>query len=226
MAKMRYKNADGNPIPGVTTIIEQDSLNLSDPANLAGLRGEVTGGARGSWTLKAAIGTVTHQKIQDDLSGTPFKPEDIDFQKLHASLHKDAIQGSEVPFSAYLAWKPGKDLRGRCEVSLVHPTLSYGGTIDLLQDEAILDWKTSSPSAFKGMDKLWAQVAGGYAMLAEAHGQTIKLGRIVRLPKEGTSAEEYILDMASPKAKAARELFLHLLHAYECRRIINQKDGK
>ena len=214
MARQKYKDANGEPLPGVTTIIAQsDQGGLIAAANSMGLKGRAVYGPAGEWTRAADIGTAAHALIGAHLTGVPIEPKDFDAEVLRLA---------QLPYQSFLGWREGKSLDGASEVGLTHPGLFYGGTLDMLGKDYILDWKTSSSMRFQ--DGWYAQLAG-YKILAEAngHGPILRM-TVVRFPKEGGLAEELVIE--GEKAEAGKDLFLSLLAAWKARKIINTKEKK
>ena len=137
MAKVEYKNADGQKLVGVTTILGN---------NLAWNKGALMGWAyaQGKAGLplrdqKALdIGTLAHAWVECDIKGkaeAPIIPEEL----------KDKVENACL---AYLEWKDQVHFKLiESELSLVSETHQFGGTIDIIGEvngqASIIDIKTS-----------------------------------------------------------------------------------
>jgi hypothetical protein len=138
MAKIDYKNADGKPLPGVTTIIgNNNGWNKNPLLAWAWARGRDGLPMRDQQALD--VGTIAHLMIECDLKGKPFVMPDVD---------KPIVEKVENSFLAWLEWK---DIVGiqmiESEKSLISEEYGYGGTIDVAQVRkviSILDLKTSN----------------------------------------------------------------------------------
>lgn len=205
--KQGYRDAQGNKLPGVTTILgsHKDCGGLVYSAWDLGKQGR---DYQKEWKRAADIGTCVHARIQAHIEGVPF-----DFTE-----HDGAIVNlSDAPYGSYREWAGVRTWVGKCEVGLVHP-LGFGGTLDYYEPGLILDWKTSKAL----YSEVWAQVAG-YSMLIEHHYGKVPDARVVRFDKEGGPAEELEIMAGSPKALAGKALFLGLFEAYKAKRIIERK---
>ena len=215
MPTQDYRDKDNQKIPGVTTVLIEDQNGLIAAANLLGLKGVRvyhTKDQVGEWSLSGDIGTCCHAMIEAHLTGVPFKREEFT---------PDVLRLANAPYGSFLAWREGKTLNGRCEVSYTHPD-GFGGTIDYIGSDHIYDWKSSSDYIFKKPAKLYGQLAA-YKYLAEHHGHVVRRVTIVRFPKEGTPAEELVMEPGK-KLDAGLAMFKALLAAYQARRIIEAKE--
>jgi len=119
-AHIRYKNAAGEHIPGVSTIVGQ----LAKPqlilwANRLGLKGIDSTKYRDE---KAEIGTLTHALVLAHLKGEKYDT---------SAYSKDQIDQAETAFLHYLEWQKDYILEnGVAECPLVNEEYSYGGTPD------------------------------------------------------------------------------------------------
>src|SRR4030067_853 len=138
MPKIDYKNADGKSLYGVTTILGNNlAWNKGALIGWAYNRGKEGKPLRDQDALD--IGTISHQWVEADIKGKPFKMPEID-QSL-----KDKIENS---FLAYLEWKEHVKFKLiQSELSLVSEVHGFGGTIDIIGEvngqPAIIDLKTS-----------------------------------------------------------------------------------
>jgi len=138
MARIEYKNADGQILSGVTTILGN---------NLAWNKGALIGWAYNQGKAgrplrdQAAldIGTITHKWVEADIKGKKFEMPDI------VPEMKEKIENS---FMGYLEWKDQTKFELiQSELSLVSEQFKFGGTIDIIgkisSQPAIIDIKTS-----------------------------------------------------------------------------------
>jgi len=200
-----YKDAEGNSLPGVTTILKQVDIQfLIVAANKMGLKGREVYGPNGEWTKAEDIGTCAHVRIEAFIRGEAFWPEQAQSTEL--------FEASQAAYESFLAWSEGRTFTGRTEVGLVH-SRGFGGTIDYIDPETceVYDWKTSKQLGASAI----AQVCGGYGMLCEENLFTPKAYHVVRFPKEGGEAEQWTVHAGSPTAKAGRVMFESLLESYK-----------
>lgn len=203
--KHGYRDENGNPLPGVTTILRQvDVQGLIGAANKMGLKGREVYGPRGEWSRAADIGTCAHARIEAFIRGEVFGPEQ--------AKSPDLFEASTLAYESFLRWAEGREFNGQSEVGLVHP-LGFGGTVDYIDADSgeIFDWKTSRSLGASAV----AQVCGGYGMLCEENLFEPNLYHIVRFPKEGGEAEQWTIPATSPTAKAGRLMFESLLASYK-----------
>lgn len=210
--KAGYRDAGGNRLPGVTTILgaHKDAGGLVHAAWKLGAEGL---NYRHEWDKAAKIGTCLHARIEAFITKTAFDEME------HTG---GAVTHSKLAYESFLRWAAGKELRGSVEVPLIHPR-GFGGTMDYFDLAAgegglVLDWKSNT----KIYPETFAQV-GGYALLVEAHTGKIPDCKIIRFDKTGADAEETDLPAQHPKAIAGRKLFLGLLDAYEAKKEIEKQ---
>lgn len=200
-----YQDENGNPLPGVTTILRQiDVQFLIGVANKMGLKGREVYGPDGEWTRAADIGTATHARIEAHIKGGRLQS--------HEAQSPDLFCASSLAFESFQNWAGERFFPGRTEVGLVS-SKGFGGTIDYVDEVTgeIYDWKTSKQLGAAAI----AQVCGGYAMLCEERLFVPKLFHVVRFPKDGGEAEQWTIHADSPTAKAGRVMFESLLASYK-----------
>ena len=171
--RRRYQTADGQSVPGVTTVTGLLSKpSLVRWANKLGLEGiEV-----GAYTeQRARIGTLAHAMIQARLQGEIFDPGQADPPELE--------QAGEL-LALFTAWQEQHCLRPvHCESSFVSESLRYGGTVDcycmLDGRPVLLDFKTGRSI----YDEYFVQLAA-YARLLREQGYPVEEIRILRLGRE------------------------------------------
>lgn len=138
MPKVNYKNADGQLLYGVTTILSNNfAWNKRALIGWAYNQGKAGKSLRDQVALD--IGTVTHQWVESDIKGKEFKMPDI------AQEIKEKVENS---FLGYLEWKDQVKFKLlKSELSLVSEIHQFGGTIDIIGEingqPAIIDIKTS-----------------------------------------------------------------------------------
>ncbi len=195
-AHIRYKNAAGENIPGVSTIVGQ----LAKPqliiwANRLGLQGIDSTKFRDE---KAEIGTLAHALIMADLRG----------EKYDTSVYsQQQIDQAETTFLNYLEWQKGHTLAdGVVECPLVNEEYSYGGTPDWFGTldgiPTLVDYKTGG---------IWkeAQIqTAAYVHLVPGKIERIIILGIPRNPEE-TFRQVTLTDWQAPweAFKALRQLY-------------------
>lgn len=154
-----YKNAAGEKVPGVTTIIGRfkESGGLIQWAYNCGKEGIDINAAR---DRAADAGTACHAMIDADLHGQ-------DFDGL--AYDRAVLDKAEHAFLGFLDWRAQVQLKlVASEVSLVSEKYQYGGTFDaaMMGDNLrLLDYKTSSAI----YNDMLIQVAGAYSLLWQEH---------------------------------------------------------
>lgn len=171
-----YKNAAGDRIPGVTTIIGRfkESGGLIQWAYKCGRDGIDINKARDA---AADAGTCCHQMIDDHLHGRPFNREAWDDALLAKADHA---------FLAFLEWQETTKVQvAAAEVSLVSERHQFGGTFDAVtvggNKLRLLDYKTSNGI----YHDMLIQVAGGYSLLWQEHhpAEAIEGIQLLRISK-------------------------------------------
>lgn len=138
MPKVNYKNADGQLLYGVTTILSNNfAWNKGALIGWAYNQGKAGKSLRDQVALD--IGTVTHQWVEADIKGKEFKMPEI------SPEIKEKVENS---FLGYLEWKDQVKFKLlKSELSLVSEIHQFGGTIDIIGEingqPAIIDIKTS-----------------------------------------------------------------------------------
>lgn len=138
MPKVNYKNADGQLLYGVTTILSNNfAWNKGALIGWAYNQGKAGKSLRDQVALD--IGTVTHQWVEADIKGKEFKMPEISLEI------KEKVENS---FLGYLEWKDQVHFKLlQSELSLVSEKYQFGGTIDIIGEingqPAIIDIKTS-----------------------------------------------------------------------------------
>jgi len=205
--KSGYRLANGQPVPGVTTVIKtlSESEGLIHWAWGLGKKGVDYRAVR----QKAAdVGTLTHDLIEAHLRGTT-PPTCKD---------KDMLAKAVRAFDSWQSWFDGQDIRVQAfERPLVSEAHGFGGTIDatgLSYDSTFLlvDWKTSK--------RLYAEYLaqiGGYAiLLAENEIAQPKGAVLMRADKEKDMTWD-VLRLDHSQLRSAGNAFLSALSAYKAR---------
>jgi len=138
MPKINYRNADGQALCGVTTVLNNNfSWNKGALIGWAYNRGKAGLSLRDQDALD--IGTITHQWVEHDIKCKEFKMPDIPIEM------KEKIENA---FMGYLEWKDQVKFKlVQSELSLVSEENQFGGTIDIIGEvngqQSIIDIKTS-----------------------------------------------------------------------------------
>ena len=135
-AHIRYKNKNGDIIPGVSTIANMlDKPALAPWANKLGLKGIDSNAYSREM---GAIGTLAHSMIMAEL-----KNEKLDI----SDYSQEQISKAENSFLSWLEWCKGKELSPiLIEAPLISEQYQFGGTLDFLGliDKTLIlgDYKT------------------------------------------------------------------------------------
>lgn len=204
MARIIYKDNQGNRVPGVTTILNAWGGNKGALMYWAWDCG--MNGLNYKEVSKAAcdIGTVAHSMVEADMHGREYDT---------SHLPPEIVEPAETAFLAYLEWKRLVDFQVvATELSLVDSDMGFGGTMDhvLIKGKlAMADLKTSK--AVYG--EYWVQVAA-YAHLWTLHhpDQPIEGGfYILQINKEDGGFSYH----HKPNLTKHFGFFKHLLAAYK-----------
>jgi hypothetical protein len=142
MAHPVYRNANGDKMPSVTTILSRfkPSGALIAWANREGLEGRPIRGEGSTADKAMEAGTLAHARVEATIKGVGF-PQQIDYPQ-------EIWDKAESAFSAYREWsKQTRLLPCESEVSLTCECHQFGGTLDtiLVQGKLSLgDIKTSN----------------------------------------------------------------------------------
>lgn len=134
-----YKDAKGNRVPSVTTILSRfkDSGGLLYWANQAGLEGKTLDEARAP---AATAGTIAHDLVEAHINNRVL-PE--------LTAPQPIVEKARAAYASYLTWAEMYKLKIRhTEVSLVSNAHGFGGRLDAIgmngEGLVLLDWKTSN----------------------------------------------------------------------------------
>ncbi len=169
----RYHLANGDRVPGVTTIL--DVINKPALPVWANRLGFNRVNATDHLDFLASAGTLAHHMIEHRLIGGAL---DI------AGYTQDQTALAERALSGFLAWAEGKALETHeLELSLISETHGYGGTLDFLGLVdgvlTVADWKTSG----RIYDDHLYQLAGYHGLLTE-NGYTVDGAMVLRLDRD------------------------------------------
>lgn len=202
-AHTRYVTADGQRVPGCTTVT--GILNkpaLVAWANRLGLEGiDVDEYV----DVLADIGTLVHAMILADFDGSVLDT---------STFTAEQIGLAENAFLSYCAWRKAHEVVPvLVETPLVSEDHRFGGTPDLV---AMVDG-TLELVDFKSGSGIYAehlhQVCGGYRILVNEHIYNPQRIRIVRIPRDESEAfEEHVIPATSCQPHI--DLFLHALAIY------------
>ena len=201
---VRFKTQSGQPVPGVTTVINL----LAKPqlivwANRLGLQGIDSTKYRDE---AADIGTLAHAMIQAHLQN-----EVLDLAE-YTSLQTDLASNAVL---SYYEWEKNHNIEPFiCEMPLVSDKNLYGGTIDcycLLDDEyTLLDFKIGKAI----YDEYFVQLAAYKELLVE-QGYLIDKCRILRIGRDETEGfEERVITVTDKYFK----IFENLLNVYKLKK--------
>ncbi len=205
-AHQRYFTTSGQQVPGVTTVLSV----LNKPALIAWANRM---GLQGIDTNKyvdeaAAVGSLAHALIIDNLGGEPVRLGDYT---------ADQLTRARYGVSVFETWRKGHILKPHAlEQPLVSEEHRYGGTVDIVAqldgEPVLIDLKTSSGI----YEEHIFQVGAYWRLLAEA-GIEIKGVRILRIGRtEGEAMDEKIL--SGVQVLNAWRVFEHALAIYRLKK--------
>jgi len=215
----RYRNAKGDLIPGVTTILGlRAKPALVHAAWKLGTEGL---DYRKVWGQAADAGTLAHYLIECDLKGQEPDPENL------AEFPQSLIDKAETAYLAFLDWKGtlGHIETVASEVGLISERYQYGGTTDwVLQREGeatvdLVDFK-SGKAIYPEMT--W-QLAAYQKAWDEMHpDHTVGCCYLVRLGKlDGAFERRPYYDLT-----LEWHAFYHLRQLYDLEKTMKQRGGK
>jgi len=205
-AHQQYQVRDGTLVPGVTTVLSV----LAKPALVPW-----------AWKLgrdgidlakyvddKADIGHLAHQMILDYFRDEKTVTDDYS---------KNQIDAAENAFLSFLEWAKGKRINPlMIERPLVSEVYRFGGTPDLVAEIdgelAVVDFKTG-----RGLyEEHWIQVAGYYALLGEAMGETPAPTKAILVNIPRTEDESFVVQEKTTFGLFRHEgIFLAALSIYQ-----------
>jgi hypothetical protein len=208
-AHTTYKLANGQKVPGATTVLGVMAKPQLIPwANKLGLEGIEAG----KYVDKLAnIGTLAHYMIecyikseQPDLS--PFSKEEIDL--------------AENSVLSFYEWEKQYDFYPiKSELQLVSEQYRFGGTVDCYAQIngkfTLLDFKTSKAIYEEHIVQLAA-----YKQLLEENGYQVDEVRILRI---GRTEDEGFEERREVNLTNHFELFKHLIKVYEFKNLIKKE---
>jgi len=207
-----YRTANGERVPGVTTVISNLGWNkqaLMYWANQQGLEGK---SHRETVQKAADAGTLAHAYIEADLQGQDFPAGDYD---------QEIIDKAEQAFLNYVDWKNVVGFAPvGTEIPLVSESLGYGGCLDCVclinGKHSLWDWKTSNGV----YSEYLIQVAAYKALWEENNPDKPLSGGIylLRIDKESAAWAMHFWQSADP----AYEAFKHLLAIHKLQKTIKR----
>jgi hypothetical protein len=182
MPAIKYKNAEGKPLRGVTTVLNI----LAKPALIGWAYKQGIAGVPlyESRDKAADAGTLAHQYVENHLKGLPDPTKD--------GLQQDVIEKAESCYLAFLEWEKAHSFKMvESELSLISEQYKFGGTIDIgavVNDLGIVDIKTSGGVYFS----MKVQVSA-YGMLWNENfpDRPIKAYHILRIGEMGDFSHHY-----------------------------------
>jgi len=212
-AKERYKNAKGEVIPGVTTIVGELGWNkntLVAWANKIGLLGYKS---QAYVDDKAKIGKLAHALILAELEGK--LPDTADYSS-------NQIKQAENCLASYWEWRTEKTIEPiMIEKPFISETHQFGGTSDFYGKidniPTIVDYKTG-----KGIWPEFIIQVAAYKHLFEENKFQIDAVRLLSIPRaDDESFSEKIIN--GTQLAAGWEIFKHLLVIYNLKGAIKRE---
>jgi len=211
-----YKDAQGNRVPGVTTVLGRfkDSGGLIRWAYGQGQRkerGEIND-LYDSRDEAASIGTIVHDIAEATIADNA--QELAGLMTKVATLTDDQQAMVRNGVQAFASWFDGSRIVVQeTETPLVSEAHGFAGTFDALGRDAadrlvLLDWKTSA-----GVYPEMLVQLGAYTMLLEERGDVVEEAHLCRFSKEFGNFSHH--QVTGPMLSVGRAQFLLLLGAYK-----------
>jgi len=205
-----YKLADGARVPGVTTITAQlgwSKQALIRWANNLGLQGIDSNKYVDD---KAAIGTLAHAMILNELQGKPTDTSDYS---------KNQIDAAENSCLSFYEWQKGHTLEPiLIETPLVSEQFKYGGTPDFYGKVdgifEVLDLKTGKGIYAEHL----VQVAAYKYLLEESNGPVDRV-RILNIPR---AEDEFFQERQMVDLSLYWRVFVYCLELYNLEKQIRR----
>jgi len=203
-AHIRYKNSEGNIVPGVTTVLSiLNKPALVKWANNLGLQGIDSSKYRDKM---ADIGTLAHYLILCHLKKE--KPDTSEYSP-------ENIDKAENCLLSYLEWTKGHKIEPIIvEKPLVSEKFGYGGTVDcyckMNGDFCLIDFKTG-----KGIYEEYIYHLAAYKQLLIDSGYQVDNVRILRI---GRTENEGFEEKVVKDTEKEWEIFFHCLGIYELKK--------
>ena len=207
-AHIRYKNAAGEIVPGVTTIVGLLGLGKQQLINWANKKGLEGTDTQKYTKEKQVIGTLAHKMVTDHLQG--LKTETKEYSPYQVSA-------AENSFLSYLEWEKGKKIEPiLIEKPLVSESLQVGGTADIYAKvdglHELIDLKTGGI-----YNEAIIQVCAYRYLLIES-GYLVDRVRIVSIPRDD---DDGFSEKVVNNTDAGMDIFLHLLMIHKRMKELN-----
>ena len=211
-AHIIYKNSEGKRVPGVTTITSELGWNtrvLINWANRMGLEGTDT---KAYVDDKAAIGTLAHLMITNQLQGIATNLDDYSKNQIKSALNS---------VKSFDAWaKEHKIEPILIEEPLVSNLLNFGGTADIYGKVdgtlELIDLKTGKAI----YDEMLIQVGGGYDILLTENDYPTNRCRILNIPRADS---EKFAEHEIENLKECKTIFINCLNNYQLHKTIRKE---
>jgi len=182
MPRIDYKNAAGQSLRGVTTIL--NVLNKPALVGWAYKQGKAGVPLYESRDKAADAGTLAHLYVENHIKGLAEPSRD--------GLPRDVIDKAESCYLAFLEWEKAHSFKMvESEISLISGEYQFGGTIDIgavVNDLGIVDIKTSRDIYFA----MRVQVSAyGQLWMENFPCRPIKGYHILRLGDQGDFSHHY-----------------------------------
>jgi len=187
--RLGYRDADGNALPGVTTIVgrykdEGPLLNWRYNCIRRGLNPTQEG------RNAANIGTAVHDAIERHIRQEPFEEDPTTYYE----LPEGGLDKAKRCFQGWQEWNDKVQPRYLIlEPQMSHGVLGYGGTPDAICviDDAlcVVDWKTSNGI----YNETAMQVAAYRELFRYNYGLMLDDAYVLRMDKRKLDFEQYVL---------------------------------
>ena len=211
-----YRNAQGERLPGTTTVIGGNlGWNKGPLMYWAWSQGKEGKNYRDTSQAAADAGTLAHYLAECDITGQVPDPARM-------NVPAEVLKNAEGAFGAYLSWKEMSRVRiVASEVALVSNQHQYGGTLDgigqLGEKYCLIDFKTSNGTY---ADHL-IQLAAYQHLWEENHPDQLLTGgfHLLRFGKEHGDFHHHFYPDLAP----AFEAFLALRRLHDYKRILEKR---
>jgi hypothetical protein len=206
-----YRTADGERVPGVTTILGA-TLPKDALIHWAWKLGTEGKDYKKEREAAANVGTVAHARIEAWLAGLDFDDD---------CVSGDLLVKSEAPLARFKAWWHERKYRPLLlEAQMVSERFKCGGTLDVLATPEgggrvadLVDIKTTNATKSWPYDSVLIQVCAYATLVEEGQGAPVRDIHVWRIGKTEDD-EGQIYTLSAHEREVATRLFARLCDTY------------
>lgn len=217
-----YRTADGQRVPGTTTITGRfkESGGLIYWAWNEGREGRDYRDTSGA---AATAGTLCHEMIEAKLLGQEWQPPSAEKLEVTETTYREILAGAEQGFAGFRAWYEATKIEiVATEASMVSERHRFGGTLDAVAYLAgklyLLDWKAAN-----GIYADYLCQVAAYRILWEENNPGDKLSgaQLLRVSKQSGAFHHHGWPLSVIDKAGAQ--FLLFRQAYELDRFLKKE---